>query len=132
MQYREKLGYIALGGFLMLVGMLAAGLLSPIGAHIYDSPDAEFGKITCREIEVVDSEGYPLAIIGTESGFGGFGYISVMGYAANIQALNEGGFCEDGGRYRGIGGVQCAFLRWWWGVYGRRWIISRRWYCKCI
>ena len=33
----------------MLVGMLAAGLLPPIGAE-NEPPDAEFGKITCREI----------------------------------------------------------------------------------
>ena len=48
MKYREKLGYIALGGFLMLVGMLAAGLTSPIGA-VNNPPDAVFGTITCDE-----------------------------------------------------------------------------------
>ena len=33
MKYREKLGYIILGGVLMLVGMLTAGLFSPLGAQ---------------------------------------------------------------------------------------------------
>ena len=51
MKYREKLGYIALGGFLMLVGMLAAGLTSPIGA-VNNPPDAVFGTITCDEVRV--------------------------------------------------------------------------------
>ena len=51
MKYREKLGYIALGGFLMLVGMLAAGLTSPIGAF-NNAPDAVFGTITCDEVRV--------------------------------------------------------------------------------
>ena len=32
MKYREKLGYIALGGLLMLVGMLAASL-TPLTAQ---------------------------------------------------------------------------------------------------
>ena len=55
MKYREKLGYIALGGFLMLVGMLAAGLTSPIGAF-NNAPDAVFRTITCEKVRVLDSE----------------------------------------------------------------------------
>ena len=51
MKYREKLGYSALGGLLMLVGMLAANL-TPLTAQ-RDS----FGEITCTGLKVVDSEG---------------------------------------------------------------------------
>lgn len=51
MKYREKLGYIALGGFLMLVGMLVAGLFSPLRAQ-NEVRDAEFGTITCRRLLV--------------------------------------------------------------------------------
>ena len=54
MRYREKLGYIALGGLLMLVGMLAASL-TPIGAQ--SGVDSNFGEITCTGLKVVDSEG---------------------------------------------------------------------------
>ena len=50
-KYREKLGYSALGGLLMLVGMLAANL-TPLTAQ-RDS----FGEITCTGLKVVDSEG---------------------------------------------------------------------------
>ena len=50
-KYREKLGYMALGGLLMLVGMLAANL-TPLTAQ-RDS----FGEITCTGLKVVDSEG---------------------------------------------------------------------------
>ena len=55
MKYREKLGYIALGGGLMLVGVLAAGLFSPLGAQ--SKSDVSFGKITCTELEVADPDG---------------------------------------------------------------------------
>ena len=50
MKYREKRGYMALGGLLMLVGMLAANL-TPLTAQ-RDS----FGEITCTGLKVVDSE----------------------------------------------------------------------------
>ena len=55
-KYREKLGYIALGGVLMLIGMLAAGLFSPLGAQ-NEVRDAEFGTIICRELNVVEANG---------------------------------------------------------------------------
>lgn len=75
MKYREKLGYIALGGFLMLVGMLAAGLFTPLRAQ-NDLRDAEFGTITCREIKVVDADGKIGASMGiSEDG----GIVSVIG-----------------------------------------------------
>ena len=51
MKYREKLGYMALGGLLMLVGMLAANL-TPLTAQ-----RDTFGEITCTGLKVVDSEG---------------------------------------------------------------------------
>ena len=56
MKYREKLGYIALGGFLMLVGMLAAGVMLPLGAQSA-RVDMDFGKITCTKLAVVDADG---------------------------------------------------------------------------
>ena len=51
MKYREKLGYIALGGLLMLVGMLAASL-TPLTAQ-----RESVGEITCTGLRVVNSEG---------------------------------------------------------------------------
>ena len=59
MKYREKLGYIALGAVLMLIGMLAAGLFSPLEAQ-NEAKDAEFGTITCRKL-VVRYDGSPYA-----------------------------------------------------------------------
>ena len=55
MKYREKLGYIVLGGVLMLVGMLAAGLFSPLGAQ--SRSKGNFDVITCRVLRVVNSDG---------------------------------------------------------------------------
>ena len=54
MKYREKLGYIALGGFLMLVGMLAAGSFLPLGAQ--SESDVRFGKITCTALEMASPD----------------------------------------------------------------------------
>ena len=48
MKYREKLGYIALGGFLMLVPMLAAGSILADWGRKAESD--RFGKITCTAI----------------------------------------------------------------------------------
>lgn len=62
MKYREKLGYIALGGFLMLVGMLAAGSFLPLGAQ--SGSDIYYRKISCGALEVVRPDGMPLISIG--------------------------------------------------------------------
>ena len=56
MKYREKLGYIVLGGMVMLVGILASGLFSPLGAQ-NEVNDVAFREITCRKIMVVGSDG---------------------------------------------------------------------------
>ena len=69
MKYREKLGYIALGGFLMLIGVLAAGLFSPLEAA--EQPDVNFRKITCTELNVVRRDGTVSAEMGSlDSGVG--------------------------------------------------------------
>ena len=60
MKYRENLGYVALGGFLMLIGMLAAGSLSPLGAK-KEAEDMNVGKLTCSSLKVVDGERSSLA-----------------------------------------------------------------------
>ncbi len=51
MKCREKLGYIALGGILMLVGMMTANL-TPLTAQ-----KDTFGKITCTGLNVVNPDG---------------------------------------------------------------------------
>ncbi|MDE0301207.1 MAG: hypothetical protein OXN17_21470 [Candidatus Poribacteria bacterium] len=51
MKCREKLGYIALGGFLTLMGIIA-GNLTPLTAQ-----KDTFGKITCTGLNVVNLDG---------------------------------------------------------------------------
>lgn len=53
MKYREKLGYIALGGVLMLVGMLTASWCLPLGAQ----NEAIIEEIICKRIRVVNEYG---------------------------------------------------------------------------
>ena len=54
MRYKEKVGYIALGGLLMLLGMLVSRL-TPLGAQ--SGVDSNFGEITCTGLKVVDAQG---------------------------------------------------------------------------
>ena len=117
MKYREKLGYIALGGFLMLVGMLAAGLTSPSGAF-NNAPDAVFGTITCREIKVVDAEGELGAEMrGDEYGKGGV----VRVYSKDGKTGASMVIDEHGGRLRVVGeeGKSRAEM----GIYGGGYVL---------
>ena len=88
MKYREKLGYIALGGFLMLVGMLAAGLSSPIEA-VNNPPDAVFGTITCDEVRVRGADGYASVVINSEEDGGSVGVYGEKGVA--IMTIDKTG-----------------------------------------
>lgn len=98
MKYREKLGYIALGGFMMLVGMSAAGLFSQIGAE-KEVQDADFGTITCRELLVghnIDSEadiGAITQITPTHImiGLGEKGKLAALLTASSLAVIDEDG-----------------------------------------
>ena len=90
MKYREKLGYIALGGVLMLIGMLTAGLFSPLGAK--NHPDGYFRKVTCTQLTVVSpdldetnlddrTEGVVIAVADTG------GYIHVKGIDSELRVV---------------------------------------------
>lgn len=68
LRYREKIGYIALGGLLMLVGMLASRL-TPLGAQ--GGMDSNFGEITCTGLKVVDTRGRVRVSLSPDSLMGG-------------------------------------------------------------
>ena len=88
MKYREKLGYIALGGVLMLIGMLATGLISPIRA-VNNAPDAMFGTITCEEVRVLGSDGHARVVINSEEDGGSIGVYGEKGVA--IMTIDKTG-----------------------------------------
>ncbi len=87
MKYGERLGYIAVGGLLMLVGMLAANL-TPLTAQ-RDS----FGEITCTGLRVVDSEGNQrVSLMGYPEG----GIVAACDSNGNLRTSLVG--FEEGGK----------------------------------
>ena len=59
---RNEALYAVIGGVVGAVMVMAAGSLSPLGAQSAVR-DVAFGKITCREIRVIDTDGQPLVVI---------------------------------------------------------------------
>ena len=55
MKRTYKLSYIALGGVLMLIGMMTATVITP--NLVAQRNGDTFGKITCTELEIVDENG---------------------------------------------------------------------------
>ena len=58
--YKQKLAYIALGGVLMLMGMIASSVLMP---SLFAQRD-NFEHIQCNSLRIVDNEGAPKVWIG--------------------------------------------------------------------
>ena len=54
MNYKQKLGYTALGAVIMLVGMVAGSIFSP---PLVAQRGEVFGEIVCKKLTVVDDEG---------------------------------------------------------------------------
>ena len=59
MNYRQKLGYMAVGGVLMLIGMVAASIITP---NLVAQKDV-FGEITCTKLKVSDANGNPVVVL---------------------------------------------------------------------
>lgn len=53
MNHKQKLGYMALGAGIMLVGLVIGAIVSP---PLIAQRNGVFDKIVCREIEVVDKD----------------------------------------------------------------------------
>ena len=93
MKYREKLGYIAVGGVLMLVGMLAANL-TPLTAQ-----RDTFGEITCTGLKVVDSEGRDGVVLDAATGVYVWGRGKFAGCGGVFISVDErGGNALFGGK----------------------------------
>ena len=59
MNTKERLGYMAIGGILVLVGLCLASVL-PLGAQ---SEDEKFGEITCTRLTVLSPDGNPAVLM---------------------------------------------------------------------
>lgn len=55
MKLRNKLSYIALGGLLMLIGMLASSMFMP---NLFAQRD-KFGEIECASLKIIGKDGSP-------------------------------------------------------------------------
>ena len=110
MKYREKLGYIALGGALMLVGILAVGLYSPLGAQSKIQMDGHFGTIFCTHLKVIDTGGKAMVDLGVDED-GGF--VTVRGKdgggSVGMTIDEDGGLVVVGGK-DGVKAAQMAIL----------------------
>ena len=62
MQNKQKLGYMALGAGLLALGIIIGQVITP---DIEEQNNVVFDKITCREIEVVDSLGEISILLGS-------------------------------------------------------------------
>ena len=89
MKYREKLGYIALGGVLMLIGMLGAGVRLPLGAED-EKVDLNVGQITCTGLTVANEKGVSVMLIGDKEG----GFVHVFGKGGQVSIIGD----ENGGK----------------------------------
>ncbi len=85
MKYRGKLGYIVLGGGLMLVGMLAANL-TPLTA----TRDT-FDRIYCTDLTVLSPDGETAAVIFSNGDYGQMVLYGPTGSHVVIGATEDGG-----------------------------------------
>lgn len=60
MNKKERFFYAVIGGCVGAVLVMAAGWIAPLGAQD-EVKDAEFGKTTCRGLDVVDEHGETMA-----------------------------------------------------------------------
>ena len=89
MKYREKLGYIALGGFLMLASMLMEGVMLPLGAQD-EKADLNVGQITCTGLTVASENRASVMLIGDKDG----GFVHVFGEGGRVAIIGD----ENGGK----------------------------------
>ena len=92
---RKEALFAVIGGVVGAVLVMAAGLLSPLGAQ-NAVRDVEFGKITCREIRVVDTEGEALVVIDRREHGGAVVVRNKDGKSGAVLRNNEYGSLRGG------------------------------------
>ena len=69
MHFKEKLAYTALGGILVVIGMILTSFLAGVGVAqngtsiIDDMSIMEFDEIKCRRLSIVDNRGKTHAVL---------------------------------------------------------------------
>ena len=95
MNYKQKLGYMALGAGILAIGIIIGQFVTP---DIEAQSNSVFDKITCREIEVIDKNGEPTIIMQD-------GAINVYGKDGGIAQMStdeHGGVVLAHGKNGGI------------------------------
>ena len=91
MKTRERLLFMALGGLLVLAGMiLGQFLFSPVQAQD-GAQDATFKTVKCERLEVRNSFNSGAVIIGASAGFGSIFTSNASGKIVTSLGANEGG-----------------------------------------
>ena len=93
MQFRQKIGYVALGGLLVLAGHVLPGLIVPrAAAQGKGNPSAEFDTLTVRSLKVIDAKGTPGVTISTDDRGGDVRVLGKNGTTrAAIRVWSRGG-----------------------------------------
>ena len=100
MKLRYKLSYIALGGLLMLIGILASSVFMP---NLFAQRD-RFGDIECTKLTIVGDKGIPLIELNSNHRRGSitvhhvnenYGYVSI---GVDGWLRSQGGFISVVGR----------------------------------
>ena len=70
MNFKQKLVYMLIGSLFTLAGYFLATLANnqPTDAHAQDSTTKVFDKIVCKELDVVNKDGYSVVSIGIDVG----------------------------------------------------------------
>ncbi len=97
MNFKQKLGYMCIGCLFTITGYILAslsGIITPV-----QKDEQVFDKIVCKQLEVVNEEKKPVAIIGVTEDGNGNGFIAVLNAAgklgARIRVTEDGnGFIE--------------------------------------
>ena len=97
MNYKQKLGYIALGAGILALGIIIGQFVTP---DIEAQSNGVFDKITCREIEVISKDGETTILVGDgDIGFfhkdGGKAFMGVNEYGNGaVSTWDKNGYCQ--------------------------------------
>ena len=87
---RKEMLYAVIGGIVGTVLTMAAGALTPLGAKD-ELKDLNAGRITCRELDVVDAKGNIRAGLNTSEFGGSVFVVGKLGKGAEMHVTKYGG-----------------------------------------